>query len=35
MFGKVDFGAAKDMAPGSFSTGLIDDVRLYNRAVQP
>jgi hypothetical protein len=28
-------GAGKTAAPGTFWTGLIDDVRIYNRAVQP
>ncbi len=28
-------GAGKTMAPGTFWTGLIDDVRIYNRTVQP
>ena len=23
------------MAPGTFFTGLIDDIRIYDRAVQP
>jgi hypothetical protein len=34
-FGKVLIGCAKDMAPGSFWWGLIDDVRTYKRAVTP
>ena len=33
--GNVIIGAAKTMAPGSFWKGLIDDVRIYNRAVKP
>ena len=33
--GNVILGAAKDMAPGTFWSGLIDDVRIYNRAVKP
>ena len=33
--GNLILGAAKDMAPGTFWTGLIDDVRIYNRAVRP
>ncbi len=33
--GKLVFGAGKDMAPGTFFTGLIDDVRIYNRVVWP
>ena len=28
-------GAGKAMEPGSFWSGLIDDVRIYNRAVKP
>ncbi|MCL5280450.1 MAG: hypothetical protein M1376_11145 [Planctomycetes bacterium] len=28
-------GAAKNLAPGTFWSGLIDDVRIYNRAVKP
>ena len=27
-------GVGKDRAPGSFFSGLIDDVRIYNRAVK-
>ncbi len=33
--GKLIVGCGKNMAPGTFWTGLIDDVRIYNRAVQP
>jgi hypothetical protein len=28
-------GAGKDLAPGTFWSGLIDDVRIYNRVVKP
>ncbi len=28
-------GAGKAMAPGTFFSGLIDDVRIYNRALIP
>ena len=28
-------GTGKAMEPGSFFSGLIDDVRIYNRAVRP
>ena len=28
-------GAGKVMAPGTFFSGLIDDVRIYNRAIRP
>jgi hypothetical protein len=34
-FGKVLIGCGKDMTSGSFWTGLIDDVRIYNRATKP
>ena len=33
--GGLHIGCDKDMAPGSFFTGLIDDVRVYHRAVRP
>jgi hypothetical protein len=33
--GKLVFGAGKDMAPGTFFTGLSDEVRIYNRVVWP
>jgi hypothetical protein len=28
-------GCDNDMTPGTFFSGLIDDVRIYNRAVKP
>jgi hypothetical protein len=28
-------GVGKDYASGTFFSGLIDDVRIYNRAVHP
>ena len=34
-WGDLNIGCGKDMAVGTFFTGLIDDVRLYNRAVKP
>jgi hypothetical protein len=34
-FGKLLIGAARDMAAGTFWTGLVDDVRVYNRIVKP
>ena len=33
--GGMNIGCGKDMAPGTFVTGLIDDVRIYNRVVKP
>jgi hypothetical protein len=33
--GGMNIGCGKVMAPGSFWSGLIDDVRIYNRAVKP
>jgi hypothetical protein len=33
--GKLPIGCGKDMAAGTFWTGLIDDVRIYTRAVRP
>jgi hypothetical protein len=33
--GGLYIGCGKDMVPGTFFTGLIDDVRIYNRAVRP
>jgi hypothetical protein len=33
--GGLNIGCGKDMAPGTFWSGLIDDVRIYNRAVKP
>jgi len=33
--GGLYFGAGKDLAAGSFFSGLIDDIRIYNRAVSP
>ena len=34
-YGRHYIGCGKDMSPGSFFSGLIDDVRIYNRAVRP
>ncbi len=31
----MNIGAAKDLAPGSFWKGLVDDVRIYDRIVKP
>jgi len=33
--GKLILGAAKNMAAGTFWLGLIDDVRIYNRVLEP
>jgi len=33
--GRVAIGAGKTTAPGTYWTGLIDDVRIYSRAVRP
>jgi Tol biopolymer transport system component len=33
--GNVIIGTAKNMAPGTFWKGLIDDVRIYRRVVKP
>jgi len=33
--GSLYIGTGKAMEPGSYLSGLIDDVRIYNRAVTP
>ncbi|MHC4070675.1 MAG: LamG-like jellyroll fold domain-containing protein [Planctomycetota bacterium] len=33
--GGLYIGAGQDYAAGTFFAGLIDDVRIYNRAVSP
>jgi hypothetical protein len=33
--GGLYFGAGSTLTPGTFFTGLIDDIRIYNRAVHP
>jgi hypothetical protein len=33
--GELQIGAGKNLDPGTFWSGLIDDVRIYNRAVIP
>jgi len=33
--GATQIGAGSTLAPGTFWTGLIDDVRIYNRALKP
>jgi len=34
-YGGLYFGASCTLAPGTFFSGLIDDIRIYNRAVHP
>jgi hypothetical protein len=34
-YGGLNIGCGKNMTPGTFFTGLIDEVRIYNRAVRP
>jgi len=34
-YGGLYFGTGKDLDPAGFFFGLIDDVRIYNRAVTP
>ncbi len=34
-YGNLCLGTGKDLAPGTFWSGLIDDVRIYTRAVKP
>ncbi len=33
--GGMIIGAGSDLEDGSFFSGLIDDVRIYNRVVEP
>ena len=33
--GSLYIGAGKAMEPGTYWSGLIDDVRIYNRAIRP
>jgi hypothetical protein len=33
--GDMYIGAGKDLDAGTFFSGLIDDVRIYNRVVRP
>jgi hypothetical protein len=33
--GSLQIGAGRNLAPASFWSGLIDDVRIYSRAVRP
>ena len=33
--GGLYIGAGSDLEPGAFWSGLIDDVRIYNRALTP
>ena len=34
-YGGIYFGVGSTLAPGTFFSGLIDDIRIYNRAVSP
>jgi hypothetical protein len=34
-YGGLQIGCGRDMAAGTFWKGLIDDMRIYNRAVRP
>jgi len=34
-YGGLCIGASNNLEPGSFFSGLIDDVRIYNRAITP
>ncbi|MBL7187073.1 MAG: hypothetical protein ISS70_12205 [Phycisphaerae bacterium] len=34
-YGGLYFGVGSTLAPGTYFSGLIDDVRIYNRAVKP
>jgi hypothetical protein len=33
--GGLYFGAGSTLAPGDFFSGLIDDIRIYNRTISP
>jgi hypothetical protein len=33
--GGLYIGTGKAMQPGTYFSGLIDDIRIYNRAVKP
>ncbi len=35
LFGKLQIGAGMNLDPGTYWSGLIDDVRIYDRAVRP
>jgi Tol biopolymer transport system component len=35
LYANLTIGAGKDLTPGTFWSGLIDDVRIYNRVVKP
>ncbi|MBC8217228.1 MAG: hypothetical protein H8E73_02075, partial [Planctomycetes bacterium] len=34
-YGGLYFGVGSTLAPGTFWSGLIDDIRIYNRVVSP
>ncbi len=35
LFGRLQIGAGMNLDPGTFFSGLIDEVRIYNRVVTP
>ena len=35
VYGDLQIGAGRSREPSTFFTGLIDDVRIYNRTVHP
>jgi hypothetical protein len=35
LYGGLYIGAGKNLEPGTFWSGLIDDVRIFNRAITP
>jgi len=34
-YADLTIGAGKDLTPGTFWSGLIDDVRIYSRVIKP
>jgi hypothetical protein len=35
LFGRLQIGAGMNLDPGTYWSGLIDDVRIYDRAITP
>jgi hypothetical protein len=35
MYSGLNIGCGTNLTPGSFWSGLIDDVRIYNRVIKP